>query len=208
MPYCENCGKPVNPNAKFCRNCCVPQTYQAQQPLNSAAPTQVNSPPQPIPEPARQEAAEQIFGFIIVSRSKRFGSQEYFTGILTNNRFIFAPMTNNMLKEVADISKQQAKGKIGPMATYPYQQNYLAAGPYAIMVQTPGCFAIDNASIRAVNLTLVNAVSDGYSDFQEFQMQVITDASTQTFRMTKRDEYLARLKQVYLDKVKLLTNFR
>jgi hypothetical protein len=150
---------------------------------------------------------EQIFGFIIVSRSKRFGSQEYFTGVLTSTRLIFAPMTNNMLKEVAEISKQQAKGKIGPMATYPYQQNYLAAGTLAVMGQTPGCFAIDNASIRAVNLTLVNAVSDGYSDFQEFQMQIVTDSATSTFRMTKRDEYVARLKQVYLDKVKLPPNY-
>ena len=116
MSCCENCGIPLNLNANFCKNCRAPQNPQAQ-PTSQHMPI----PPPPnavgIPEPPKdqapfnQEALEKILDFIIVNKPKRFGNPEYFTGILTSERLIFAPMTSDMLKEVANISKQQAKGK-------------------------------------------------------------------------------------------------
>ena len=116
-------------------------------------------------------------------------------------------MTNDMLKEVANISKQQAKGKMAPMTVYPYQQTYLAMQPSAILSQTPDSFAIENISIREMKLSLVSAGGDGYADFEEFEMQILADSGNQTFRMTKRDEYVVRLKQSYQDKIKLPQNY-
>jgi len=209
MPYCENCGKPVNSNVNFCGNCGTQQKAQTQitQPM----------PPPPYCEPApklsliqtspMQTMPEQISSFIIVEGSKRFGSPEYFTGVLTNQRLIFVPLTKELQKEVTNISKQQAKGKVPPgPIIYPYQQLYLTIAPSLIIANTQGCLVLQNSSIVEIKLKVVGVVGDGYSDFDEFEMKIISDSSIQTFHMGKRDEYVARLRQIYQDKVKLPPN--
>jgi hypothetical protein len=208
MLYCENCGKPVNETANFCRNCGAQQKLQTQAQATSPV-TSTASTPEVKPQPLslNQEVPEQVLSFIIVNRTKRFGRQEYLTGILTSRRLIFAPMTNDMLKEVTNISRQQAKGKMPPMNAYPYQQNLLATQPSAIISQTPDSFTIENVSIREIKLSLVSVVGDGYADFEEFEMQVATDSGNQTFRMTKRGEYVTLLKQLYSEKVILPKNY-
>ena len=56
---------------------------------------------------------------------KCFGRRECFTGILTSQRLIFVPMTNDMLKDVTNITRQQAKNRdiTGALIVYPYQQD-------------------------------------------------------------------------------------
>jgi len=207
MPYCENCGKPLSPNANFCGDCGTrqkAQAHQSTQPLPPPPPQEFKglaithtTQPHPIPE--------QILSFLIVEAHKRFGKTEYFTGILTSERFIFAPMTKEMLKEVSNTSREQAKGKLsqGPI-TYPYQQTYLAMGPAQIMATSVGCFTLANNSIRQIELRVVGAIGDGYSDFSEYEMKIASDLGVQTYRMTKRDEYVARIRQSYQDKLRLL----
>lgn len=207
MPYCENCGTQLNPNANFCGNCGAPQKPQAQ-PTPQYIPISLPPMAAGIPEPPNNQALpkqepEKILGFIIANKQKRFGNPEYFTGILTSEQLIFAPMTSDMLKEVSNISRQQAKGKLPASIVYPYQQRILAMAPFSIMAQTMGCFSIQNASIREIKLKIVNVPSDGYSDFQEFEMQILTNLEAQTFHMTKRGEYITLLKQFYQDKVNL-----
>ena len=213
MPFCEKCGAFVKPDSNFCPNCGAPQNVQPQ--------TQFDYPPVPPPPnynnsisglaepytfqpPSCQRTTEQITAFIIISKSKGFGGQEYFTGILTTTQLIFAPMTKEMVKEVTNISRQQAKSK-NPTITqvYPYQQRYLNVPPSSIMSQTSGCNSIQNSSIREINLKLINVASDGYADFQEYEMQIVSDQQTLTFHITKRDEYLIRLKQVYQEKMRI-----
>jgi hypothetical protein len=223
MPYCENCGNPVNESAKFCRNCGAPQNLQSQ-PKTAAVPQAAPLPvqqavhapvftvqPQPqapqIPQAQPQEAQEQIQSFIIVNRSKRFVNLEYLTGILTNRRMIFAPMTKDMIKEVTNITRQQAKDKTGPINAYPYQQNYFAIPPQVIINQSPGGTALENVSIRQIKLELVSTGGDGYADNIEFEMKIFADSGTYTFRMTKRDEYVTRLNQLYHDKLELPKNY-
>ncbi len=209
MLYCENCGKPVNETAKFCRNCGAqqnPQTQTAMAPQVVPAPVTVQ--PKPLtPQIQTQETQEQIGSFIIVNRSKHFVRQEYLTGILTSRRLIFAPMTSHMIKEVANISKQQAKGKTPPNSIYPYQQNYLATAPQIILGQSPDSFALENVSIKEIKLALVSVGGEGYADSEEFELKVVADSGSYTFRMTKRDEYVTRLQQTYQDKVLLPKNY-
>jgi hypothetical protein len=76
MPYCENCGTQINPNAKFCGNCGAAQTQTAattNPPVNSPptqpkrerlsyyspppANTYVPSPATPITQPTMTQAA-------------------------------------------------------------------------------------------------------------------------------------------------------
>jgi hypothetical protein len=204
MPYCENCGTPINPNANFCGNCGTPKK-QHVQPLPP--------PPPPIPitqieqirilNPYSQAATEQVLSFIIAQLSKRFGNPDYYTGILTNQQLIFAPMTKEMLKEVSEISKQQAKGKLAGPITYSYQQRYLSMTPSTIIASTPGCIVIQNSSIQQINLTVVGSIGDGYSDTNEYEMKIAFIGGNYTFRMTKRDEYANRLRQIYQEKLRL-----
>jgi hypothetical protein len=205
MPYCENCGTTVNPNVNFCGNCGTPQKQQIQHfppPPPSIPITQIDQVK--ILNPCSQAVTEQILSFIIAQSSKRFGNADYYTGILTNQQLIFAPMTKEMLREVSEISKQQAKGKLGPgPITYPYQHRYLSMTPSAIIANTPSCLLIQNSSIQEINLTVVGTIGDGYSDSNEYEMKIASIAGNYTFRMTKRDEYASRLKQIYQDKLRL-----
>jgi hypothetical protein len=205
MPYCENCGTPVDPNVNFCGNCGTPKKQHVQ-------PLPPPPPPMPITQmeqvkilnPFSQVVPEQILSFIIAQLSKRFGNANYYTGILTNQQLIFAPMTKEMLKEVSEISKQQAKGNLGPgPMIYPYQQRYLSMSPSAIISSATGCLVIQNSSIQQINLTVVGSIGDGYSDTNEYEMKIVSSGGNFTFRMTKRDEYASRLKQIYPDKLRL-----
>ncbi len=205
MPYCENCGQPLNLNANFCGNCGTPRKQQS--PINQPLP-----PPPPSFSPGSpkiqtqnlQPTTEQILGFIIATKAKRFGNEEYYTGILTNNQLIFAPMTKDMLKEITNISRQLAKSNSNDLPIYPYQQRYLASSPSLILAQTQGCLIIPNASIREITIKIVNrSDSEGYSVTPDFEMQILSDSGAQTYHMTKRDEYITRLRQVYQGKVKI-----
>jgi hypothetical protein len=196
MPYCENCGQPLNANANFCGNCGTPRKQQF--PTASPPPAFQEAPAAQFkPQPA----AEQIINFIIATKSKRFGDDEYYTGILTNQRLIFVPMTKDNLKEVTNINRQSIKSGYSALPVFPYQQMYLAMSPEAL-AQTLGCIVIANNTIREITLGVTDINSDGYSVGQQYEIQIKTDMGTQTFNMTKRYEYPTRLRQVYGEKVK------
>jgi hypothetical protein len=200
MQYCENCGRLLTPDAKFCGNCGTPLKN-----------TQITPPPpSPTPlsqtyNPINQTLPEQILSFIIAqSATKRFGNPDYYTGVLTNQRLIFVPLNNNMLKEVSEISRQQAKGKISPgPIIYPYQQSYFSMSPSAIIAGSPSCLIIENSGIFEINLAIVGAIGDGYSDSNEYELKIKSMQGNYTFRLTKRDEYVTRLRQIYQEKLRL-----
>jgi hypothetical protein len=138
--------------------------------------------------------------FLIATKTKRFGGEEYYTGILTSQQLIFVPMTKDMLKEVTKIS-QLAKTNALPI--YPYQQNYLAMNPDMIVAQTPNCIVLPYASIIIIEVYVSSRTDyEGYSIGEEYRMDIKTNLGNYTFRMTKREEYLARLRQFYPEKIK------
>lgn len=155
------------------------------------------SPAQVQPQPAM----EQIVNFLIATKSKRFGDDEYYTGILTSQRLIFLPMTKDNLKEVTNINRQSIKSGYSVLPTFPYQQMYLSMPP-KMLAQAQGSIVIANTAIREIAISVTDINSDGYSVGQQYMMQIKTDLGTQTFFMTKRDEYPARLRQVYGGKVR------
>jgi len=199
MPYCENCGKFLTPEAKFCGNCGTS--------LKKAQVVPPPPPPTPLSQtsnPINQATPEQILSFIIAQLAKRFGNPEYYTGVLTNQRLIFVPLTKYMLKEVSEISRQQAKGKVSPEPIiYPYQQSYLSMPPSAIIAGNPSCLVIENSGVLEINLAIVGAIGDGYSDRNEYELKIKSLQGNYMFRLTKRDEYATRLRQVYQDKLRL-----
>ncbi len=72
-----------------------------------------------------------------------------------------------------------------------------------MMTQTQGCIGIETASLKEINIKLVDVVSDWYSDFQEYPLQVVSDFSTLDFQMTKQEAYVSRLRVVYQEKLRL-----
>jgi hypothetical protein len=192
MATCGNCGMFLNPEAKFCGNCGTQQKK-----------TQVMPPPPPPPlnqnsNPINQEPLEQIVGFIIAQLMKHFGNPEHYTGVLTTQRIIFVLMSKNMLKEVSEISRQQAKGKVSPgPIIYPYQQYYLSMSPSAIIASCSSCLEIENSSVLEMNLAIVGSIGNGYSDTNEYELKIKSLQRNYTFRMSKRDEYATRLRQIY-----------
>jgi hypothetical protein len=199
MLHCEICGNSLAPEQKYCGTCGT-QIIMAQFVPPPPPPTLLNQTPHQL----NQSISEQILSFIIAQLTKRFGNSDYYTGVLTNQRLILIPMTKNMLKEVSEISRQQAKGKVNPgPIIYPYQQSYLSMTPSAIIACSPSCLVIENSGVVEISLVIVGGIGDGYSDTNEYELKIKSVQGNYTFRLTKRDEYVTRLRQIYQDKLRL-----
>jgi hypothetical protein len=132
MPYCGNCGSQVNPNEKFCGKCGAALNkppVNAQPTPERLAYSPSSSPPPPPPPPptqasiaqtppAMQPAAqmsqmssESTVGVILFRKPKSLGRYDTYTGVVTNQRLIFAQMTSEMLTAAAKQSREQAKAE-------------------------------------------------------------------------------------------------
>lgn len=233
MPYCENCGKEISPTAKFCRSCGAQQQPLPQQtPISElielqpaasapqipvAAPAAPFQPTQPYVNPQSQAPPQQgpsetVLGVIVLRKPKSLGRYDAFTGIVTNQRMIFAQMTNQMITDAAAQARAEAKaegkgffGQWGDQlkATFLYSRKYLTMDPNAVSAETPGNFAINNNCISEISLKLKD-ISRGQQnvDQVEFQIEVSSSQGKYEFRMDERDEYPNLLKQVYGERVK------
>jgi hypothetical protein len=256
MPYCENCGSPVNPDSKFCRNCgtkqngpvqsaaiqpqpaqvqpVAPTPVPVQQPIQQSPPpvqttpqvqptSFVQSAPAPVPPVQAQPAAfvqppppqpkpssGQVIGAIVLKRPKSFGRWDTYTGVITNQQFIIAQMTNEMLKTAINESRDQAKadgkGFWGQWseqlkASFGYTKRYYTMDPATIIAETPGNFAIDNNTIREFKLKLKHL--QGNENYDEWEIEIHTTGSKYEFRMDENSQFVDILKKAYPDRVKL-----
>jgi hypothetical protein len=192
MPYCTNCGNPINQNANFCGNCgtmntttqsVATYTPQSSSPLLQSTPIQ-----------------EHILSFIIMSKDKRFGT-DYYTAVLTSQQMIFVPMTKDMLKQVTEINRQEAKGKFAPVQIYPYQQSYFSVPPIALI--TPDYLVIQNGAIQQIKIRRVSVPGDEYGYLQEYEVQLTSTMGTHVFKMSTREENVTKLMQAYSGRVVL-----
>lgn len=125
--FCENCGAPLNPGARFCGQC--------GQTVRAAGATPAGSPPQavqpaPAPVPAPQEeagSAEPVVG-VLAGLQRRKGLLGYQTWnlVVTPQRLVFALMTQQMMNDAVRQAQEQAKreGK-GLMARIAAQMGWL-----------------------------------------------------------------------------------
>ncbi|MCW4004756.1 MAG: zinc ribbon domain-containing protein [Candidatus Bathyarchaeota archaeon] len=242
MPYCENCGSQVNPNAKFCGNCGAAQNQQtaSQSPVNaqpkpqqpsyySPPSTSAFAPPPPPPPmmqappaqehpkippaaaaPALQTSSESTIGVILLRKPKSLGRYDTYTGVLTNQRVIFAQMTSEMLTQAAQQAKEQAKaegkGFWGQWSeqlkgTFGYTKKYLTIPPQAILAETPGNFALNNNAINEVKVHLKGA--NQQNQRRELEVEFCSNSGKHVFRMDENSDFTGLLKQVYGDRVKM-----
>jgi hypothetical protein len=158
--------------------------------------------PQPSSPPLQSTPMqEHILSFIIMSKDKRFGGTDYYTAVLTSQQMIFIPMTKDMLKQVTEINRQEAKGKFAPVQIYPYQQSYLAVTPVALI--NPDYLVIQNGAIQQINIRRVSVPGDEYGYLQEYELQLTSTMGTHVFKMSTREENVTKLMQAYLGRVVL-----
>jgi hypothetical protein len=214
MPYCENCGTEVNPNASFCRKCgaAINVASMMSPPPPPPPPPSSQSPPKiPLPTPARESSSEGTLGVMLLRKPKSLGRYDSFTGVLTTHRMIFAQMTSEMLKDAIKLAREQAKaegkGFWGQWsdqlkASFSYSQKYLTMTPSAILSETQGNFAVNNDTIHEIKMKLKHT-RQGNMDLHEFEMEIKTNSGKFEFRMDENGEYVNLLKQAYGEKVKM-----
>lgn len=148
----------------------APQQAAYQPPVYQAPQQPVYQPPPPAYQPPQQAAYQQpvqpvqyagipgeaLIGIIPnASRKKNFFSMESFNIIVTNQRMIFAQMTNEMVKaEAATHRGEGIKGVFKAMgAGANLWQRYQQMPPDQALAETPGNFGLYINQIRKVKYT-------------------------------------------------------
>jgi len=219
MPYCENCGKQINPEAKFCGNCGSPLNIvheqpnvnispQAAQPFSTTPSLQVwgeKNPPMPT---SAQTDSENILGAVFLRKPKSLGRWDSYSGVITSKRLIFAQMTSKMIQDATKLARDQAKAEGKGFfsqwadqlkASFNYSQRYLSMEPSVILSETPGNFEVVNNTISEIKLKLIKK---GNAEIQEFEIEFVSSMGKHKFDMDQRDENVKLLKQVYGERVK------
>ncbi len=75
--------------------------------------------------------------------------------------------------------------------------------PDAIMAETPGNTAVENALIREVKLHLKDINKGHAAHVHEFSVEFVSSQGTFEFRMDNNSQFLNLLKQVYGERVKM-----
>ena len=169
MPFCINCGQPVQSENKFCASCGVP-LQPAAGPIPYTPPVQ--PPPQPVyqnvPPPASYpppapaypvETVKFVIGGLAVSKS--WGRTDNYTLVVTEHRSIFAKLTQEIMNETVKASRANAqaegKGFFGKWAAqmkgfYNYHERYIHFTPDQVLQETQGNFAIENTWISKIKI--------------------------------------------------------
>jgi hypothetical protein len=128
-----------------------PQAYQTSQP--AYAPPPVYPPGYAYPPQAQGIPGEALIGVIpAASRKKSLFSMESFNIVVTNQRMVFAQMTNDMIKAEAAAHRGQGIGGVFKAMTSGYSlwQRYPQMSPDQALAETPGNFGVYLNQIRKV----------------------------------------------------------
>ncbi len=207
MPYCENCGKELKANSKFCGRCGKPVNEDTQ--VSSAVSVEsVNENQETVPQVNAQKDYEQVLSVLLLRKPKSLGRYDTFSGVLTGKRLIFAQMTGDMIKEAVKQSREQAKsegkGFFGQWAdqlkaSASFASRYYSMEPSAALSETQGNFAVTNDSVNKIKLKLKD--TGNQANPREFEIEIKSSAGKYKFRMDENGDYVKALKQIYGDKV-------
>jgi hypothetical protein len=170
LPFCPNCGIPVDAAQKFCPNCGqrlgpVP----TPPPLGTVTPVAQAPVPQPsympLPPPAPVPVArtnERIVAIVPnLKKPKSFGRWDTYNLIITERRCIFASLTGDMLnraiKEANEQGKADGKGFMDRWgdqmtATMGYWKRYESMEPETALRENKENFVIDLSAIKGTNV--------------------------------------------------------
>ncbi|HER54376.1 MAG TPA: zinc ribbon domain-containing protein [Candidatus Bathyarchaeota archaeon] len=213
MPFCENCGKELKENSKFCGNCGTPVQNYAQPPTVSEAAAPVTVAQEPAVEEKAQSTAsvsEPVVSVILFRKPKSLGRYDTFSGVLTSKRMVFAQMTGDMLKDAINQARAQAKaegkgffGQWGEQlkASASFAQRYYSMEPSVALNETAGNFDIQHTAVSEVKLSL-KTFGNPDNNQKEFEVEFKGSFGKYKFKIDEQHNYVEALKQVYGDKLK------
>ena len=162
---------------------------------------------------AAVNTGENVLGAMLLSKPKSLGASDSFTGVVTNQRIIFARMTSEMVKQAVQQARSEAKadgkGFWGQWseqlkASFGYTQRYLTMDPSTALSETPGNFMISNNAINEIKLHLKDTnKGQNQAQLNEFELEIKSASGKYKFRTEERNEYVKLLKQVYGEKLKM-----
>ncbi len=209
MPYCENCGNELTSTSKFCGRCGSRVNVETQ--VNHAVSlAPVGAAPLPAAQVGNAAKSEPVLGVLVLRKPKSLGRYDRFSGVLSNQRLIFAQMTEDMLKDAIKQAREQAKaegkgffGQWGEQlkASAAYSSRYLDMSPSEVLSETLGNFAVSNSAVSEVKLKLKD--TGNQANLREFEIEVKSSSGKYEFRMEENSDYVKVLKQVYGDRVKI-----
>jgi hypothetical protein len=217
MANCGKCGKQVEANVKFCSNC-GNQITNITPPPPPPPPdsTNMQAPPPPPPESTatlpQSSGGEQVLGVLLLRKPKSLGRYDTYSGVITNQRLIFAQMTSQMVSQAVSAARDQAKadgkGFFGQWAeqlkvSFGISQRYLSMQPAAIVAETSGNFFFNNNTIGEVKVKRKDIYSGGEVSHHEFEVEFKSSMGNATFKMDENNNYIKTLKETYGDKVKM-----
>ena len=184
------------------------QPYMPTQPVMQ--PTQPFQT-QPISQtiPLQQQTGEATIGVVLLRRMKSLGRYDTYAGVVTTQRLIFAQMTADMLNQVAQQAREQAKaegkgffGAWGDQlkATFGYTKRYLSMPPQAILSETPGNFALNNSTINEIKFRLKR---DYEGDHHGFDVEIKSSMGNYKYAMDENSEFTNIFKRVYGNRVSM-----
>lgn len=171
MPYCPECGTPVNASNKFCSSCgtklqpiqqraALPQTTQTAPPSIPPTPTQTQPPPpQTQVQDTQSEHVKTIIPNFMVAKS--WGRYDIYNLIVTDRRSIFSKLTNEMMNKTIQARRAKAedegKGFFGKWKAQmqgfnTYTDYYQGMTPDQILLEGKDNFSLDNSTIRGLKI--------------------------------------------------------
>ena len=199
MPFCQNCGKEVSAASNFCMSCGF--NLKGAQPAPSAA------APAAAPAAPASAGGERVPCIVaVLKKPKSFGRWDVYNLAVTDRRMLFAQMTNEMLKgaiaEAQLQAKADGKGLLRQVAAQMsagarYAQRYLVMEPEAILRETQGNFAIDNASVTEIKIK-----SENDDNRVSYEFKVKTKNGKYEFELDNYPDSVDALKQVFGGRVK------
>lgn len=168
MPFCPNCGIPVEATQKFCPSCGTKLGLVPVPPQQVAQPNaQPTSVPilTPIPQvPVAPVATAPILNERIVAivpnlkKPKSFGRWDTYNLIVTERRCVFAMLTSDMLnraiKEANEQGKSQGKGFMDRwgdqlQASMGYWRQYESIEPEKALRENKENFSVDLSAVKS-----------------------------------------------------------
>jgi hypothetical protein len=154
--------------------------------------------------------SEQVIGAIIFKKPKSLGRWDTYTGVITNQRLIFARLTDAMIVEAANQARNQAKaegkGFWGQWSNQlkssfgGYTQKYYNMPAESIIAETPGNFALGNNTISEIKVKSKFGQED--SMVQMAKVEIYSTAGKYEFEIEENSDYVKQLRQVYGQRVK------
>ncbi len=206
VQYCENCGKPLKAQARFCGRCgqAVPQQIPAPAPAQPYAPAPI-SQPMPAPQPAAVPQPAEMIVAALPAGTQRSGflgvRAEGFVLVLTNMRILVAQQTSQIMKENARQAKEAAKqsgkglfGQWGAVINSYSSQRYLQMHPQEILNETAGNYSIANNQIRSVRIKENYDPEDGRSEVK-LTLKTVSGKIEFIYTQTRKREIKRTLRQ-------------